>query len=278
MTAGDSQLIIKQVQGVYKVKHEDMKRLHSDVSELLKRIPHVSLEYIPRAQNARADELSNFAMDTRQNVSVVRPAVDATVDAVVRRESVFEIRIDRASVAEAAPAAVSTPLLPPPLEGAVKPKEKKPKKEMQIKQAIVIDEAPLDSPDVTCAAEAGQATDAPIKVKKVKKAINLKDPPPMKVITMVKMVKEVSVEEVKIKAVKQKVTKPKKITVEKEKVVAKEKAVMPKKVKIAEGGADTSAPVKARKKKAAVEGGALSEGGGATGAKGSKKKTMELAL
>ena len=83
------------MQGVYKVKHEDMKRLHSDVSELLKRIPHVSLEYIPRAQNARADELSNFAMDTRQNVSVVRPV-----------ELVAKSKI----TAKAAPSPIITPL------------------------------------------------------------------------------------------------------------------------------------------------------------------------
>ena len=77
---GDSQLIIRQVQGIYKVKNEGMKKLHSDTKKLLEQIPCHSLEYIPRAQNARADELSNFAMDLRQNVSVLRPAEVSSPD------------------------------------------------------------------------------------------------------------------------------------------------------------------------------------------------------
>ena len=72
--AGDSQLIIRQIQGVYKVKNEELKKLHAIAKNLLLSIPSHSLEYIPRAQNARADELSNMAMDTRQDVSVVAPS------------------------------------------------------------------------------------------------------------------------------------------------------------------------------------------------------------
>ena len=71
--AGDSQLIIRQVQGVYKVKNEELKKLHATARKLLDSIPSYSLEYIPRAQNGRADELSNFAMDSRQDVSVLIP-------------------------------------------------------------------------------------------------------------------------------------------------------------------------------------------------------------
>lgn len=53
------------------MKNENLKTLHSEVRKLLSSIPKYILEYIPRARNARADELSNFAMDNMQNTSTI---------------------------------------------------------------------------------------------------------------------------------------------------------------------------------------------------------------
>ena len=39
--------------------------LHAEASALLQRVPAHALEYIPRAENARADALANEAMDRR---------------------------------------------------------------------------------------------------------------------------------------------------------------------------------------------------------------------
>ncbi len=60
---GDSELIAKQVQGLYKVKHEAMKPLHAQALALLKGFDSWSIRTVPRAQNAAADALVNAALD-----------------------------------------------------------------------------------------------------------------------------------------------------------------------------------------------------------------------
>ena len=54
------------------MKNENLKPLHSEVRNLLRSIPKHILEYIPRAQNGRADQLSNVAMDTMGKSSIMR--------------------------------------------------------------------------------------------------------------------------------------------------------------------------------------------------------------
>ena len=60
---GDSELIAKQVRGIYKVKHEAMKPLHSEAKAALKQFERWSIRTVPRAQNAHADALVNAALD-----------------------------------------------------------------------------------------------------------------------------------------------------------------------------------------------------------------------
>ncbi len=60
---GDSELIAKQVQGLYKVKHEAMRPLHREAMEALHGFERWSIRTVPRAQNADADALVNAALD-----------------------------------------------------------------------------------------------------------------------------------------------------------------------------------------------------------------------
>ncbi len=62
---GDSELIAKQLTGIYKVKHEDMRRLHGETLTALRAFDRWSIRTVPRAQNARADALVNAALDGR---------------------------------------------------------------------------------------------------------------------------------------------------------------------------------------------------------------------
>ena len=66
---GDSELIAKQVQGVYKVKHEAMKPLHREALTALKGFEHWSIRTVPRAQNAHADALVNAALDKARSAA-----------------------------------------------------------------------------------------------------------------------------------------------------------------------------------------------------------------
>jgi len=59
----DSELVARQVTGVYKVKHSAMQELHRQAMALLQRFETWSIESVPRAQNAEADALVNEALD-----------------------------------------------------------------------------------------------------------------------------------------------------------------------------------------------------------------------
>ena len=61
----DSELVAKQVNGLYKVKHRDMKPLHAAAIEALQGFDRWSMRSVPRAQNAHADALVNRALDAR---------------------------------------------------------------------------------------------------------------------------------------------------------------------------------------------------------------------
>ena len=65
----DSKLVVEQMSGRWKIKHEDMKRLALQARDLAAGIVRsggaVRYEWIPRAQNTDADALSNVAMDGR---------------------------------------------------------------------------------------------------------------------------------------------------------------------------------------------------------------------
>ncbi|MDX6565623.1 MAG: ribonuclease [Gaiellales bacterium] len=60
---GDSELIAKQIQGLYKVKHAAMKPLYLEAMEALRGFQRWSISTVPRAQNADADALVNAALD-----------------------------------------------------------------------------------------------------------------------------------------------------------------------------------------------------------------------
>ena len=59
----DSELIVKQMNGEYRVKDEGLKPLYEQARRLASRFPSVEIRHIPRAQNARADRLYNAALD-----------------------------------------------------------------------------------------------------------------------------------------------------------------------------------------------------------------------
>jgi ribonuclease HI len=59
----DSELVARQVNGEYKVKHPDMKPLHAEAVAALGGFGRWAVRSVPRAQNAEADALVNRALD-----------------------------------------------------------------------------------------------------------------------------------------------------------------------------------------------------------------------
>jgi ribonuclease HI len=69
---GDSELIAKQVQGLYKVKHQAMRPLHQQAMAALGGFEDWSISTVPRARNARADALVNAALDEARAANSAR--------------------------------------------------------------------------------------------------------------------------------------------------------------------------------------------------------------
>ncbi len=59
----DSQLVVRQLNGSYRVKHPEMLPLYRRVLELIQRFDEVTFTHVPREQNAEADRLANAALD-----------------------------------------------------------------------------------------------------------------------------------------------------------------------------------------------------------------------
>lgn len=59
----DSELLVRQMQGRYKVKSADLRPLHERARKLAARLDFFSIQYIPRAENQAADRLANQALD-----------------------------------------------------------------------------------------------------------------------------------------------------------------------------------------------------------------------
>jgi ribonuclease HI len=87
MVCSDSELMVRQVTGEYRVKSPQLARLFEQAQLLLLRIPCWNIRHIPREENRRADELANLAIDQQRDVIVhdvdgtnrgpAFPAVDA---------------------------------------------------------------------------------------------------------------------------------------------------------------------------------------------------------
>ena len=66
---GDSELIIKQMKGEYRVRHPELKPLHEEAQALISKFKEARLEHNLRHKNALADKLANLAMDKKKEIT-----------------------------------------------------------------------------------------------------------------------------------------------------------------------------------------------------------------
>jgi ribonuclease HI len=59
----DSELIVRQILGTYRVRHPDLKPLHGEASRLAARLGVFRIRHVRREQNRHADRLVNLALD-----------------------------------------------------------------------------------------------------------------------------------------------------------------------------------------------------------------------
>ena len=87
----DSELLVRQIEGRYKVKSADLKPLFERAQKLARGFAYFSIEYIPREQNREADRLANQALDSSGKPAAGRGENESEV-----RKSKFETRKIRA--------------------------------------------------------------------------------------------------------------------------------------------------------------------------------------
>ena len=63
----DSQLMVRQIQGIYKVRNVELARIHSVVKTMLEPL-HFKIEHIRREHNTVADKLANVGIDKKIRV------------------------------------------------------------------------------------------------------------------------------------------------------------------------------------------------------------------
>ena len=81
----DSKLVVEQMSGRWKIKHETLKPLAQQAKELAAGFERVSYQWIPRAQNSEADHLANVAMDEQAGIDTT-PAAEATEGDLAEQE------------------------------------------------------------------------------------------------------------------------------------------------------------------------------------------------
>lgn len=85
LVLSDSELVVKQLHGEYRVKHDGLKFLHARVTALIARFDAVTVRHVPRADNKAADALVNEAIDLRGNVGLApQPPVAWKQDTLFR--------------------------------------------------------------------------------------------------------------------------------------------------------------------------------------------------
>jgi len=68
----DSELMVRQINGVYKVKSPDLQPLFREAKALISKLKSFSIHHVPREQNREADRLANLAMDKGQTKEPAR--------------------------------------------------------------------------------------------------------------------------------------------------------------------------------------------------------------
>ena len=59
----DSELMVRQMKGIYKVRHPELRTLYDEAQHLTSRIEHIEIRHALREHNQDADRLANLAMD-----------------------------------------------------------------------------------------------------------------------------------------------------------------------------------------------------------------------
>lgn len=86
----DSELLVRQIKGIYKVKNATLKDLHARAKELIAQLDWFSIGHALREHNQEADRLANEAMDKGMGRNVARAPTPAKLPPESHTQQEFE--------------------------------------------------------------------------------------------------------------------------------------------------------------------------------------------
>jgi ribonuclease HI len=87
LVRSDSELLVRQMQGRYKVKSADLRPLHERARKLAQSFAYFAIEHVPREQNREADELANVALDRTNSRIKTEPSARSAAKADDKRRA-----------------------------------------------------------------------------------------------------------------------------------------------------------------------------------------------
>src|SRR6266478_1401448 len=96
----DSELLVRQIKGIYKVKNLTLQELHARAKELIAQLEWFSIDHALREHNREADELANQAMDkgTGRSSSPARVAAGDSPAKTSASPQEFEGIVERGAI------------------------------------------------------------------------------------------------------------------------------------------------------------------------------------
>ncbi|HEV7218884.1 MAG: ribonuclease HI family protein [Terriglobales bacterium] len=86
----DSELLVRQIKGIYKVKNSTLQELHGRAKDLIAQLDWFSIGHVLRGHNQEADDLANAAMDKgmgrSQATGMARTPASSSMSAAARQE------------------------------------------------------------------------------------------------------------------------------------------------------------------------------------------------
>jgi ribonuclease HI len=105
----DSELLVKQMNGLYRVKNPQLRTLHDEARRLRGQFQSVTIQHVPRSANSEADRLCNEVLDGLGGSGLARPARAASGKRAVKKTLLHEaVRAEAVQCLEQAASAWSS--------------------------------------------------------------------------------------------------------------------------------------------------------------------------
>ncbi len=101
LVRSDSELLVRQMEGRYKVKSPDLRPLHEHARKLARGLAYFAVEHVPRERNREADELANIALDRTSSSGGANVAAGAKLDPTAKEKPEPEAAANRGAKASA---------------------------------------------------------------------------------------------------------------------------------------------------------------------------------